>query len=151
MNETMSTYRLEAPAGEFNLTRLERVIYGPGKVAALKEEMEERGLKRAVVVTTLGGFPILDLVTGALGPLCASVFTGVIQHVPRSTVDELQKEIARVDADCLVSFGGGSPIDTCKVASFSFLTSRDLIHIAIPTTLSAGEYTHAGGVTDETT
>ena len=56
----MSTYRLEAPVGEFNLTRLERVIYGPGKVAELKEEMAKRGLKRAVVVTTSAAFPILD-------------------------------------------------------------------------------------------
>jgi alcohol dehydrogenase class IV len=147
----MSTYRLEPPVGEFNLTRLERVIYGPGKVAALKDEMEKRGLKRAIVVTTLGGFPILDQVTGALGPLCASVFTGVIQHVPRSTVDALQKEIERADADSLVSFGGGSPIDTCKVAIYGSLPARELVHIAIPTTLSAAEYTHAGGVTDETT
>jgi alcohol dehydrogenase class IV len=147
----MSSYRLEPPVGEFTLTRLERVIYGPGKVAALKDEMEKRGLKRAIVVTTLGGFPILDQVTGALGPLCASVFTGVIQHVPRSTVDALQKEIAKVDADSLVSFGGGSPIDTCKVAIYGSLPARELVHIAIPTTLSAAEYTHAGGVTDETT
>ncbi len=35
--------RFEAPAGEFNLSRLERVIYGPGKIAALKDEMERRG------------------------------------------------------------------------------------------------------------
>jgi alcohol dehydrogenase class IV len=147
----MSEYRLEAPVGEFNLTRLERVIYGPGKVAALNEEMNKRGLKRAIVVTTLGGFPILDQVTAALGPLCASVFTGVIQHVPRGTVDALQKEIERVNADSLVSFGGGSPIDTCKVAIYGSLPARELVHIAIPTTLSAAEYTHAGGVTDETT
>jgi maleylacetate reductase len=147
----MSTWRPEAPVGEFNLTRLERVIYGPGKVAELKAEMERRGLKRAVVVTTLGGFPILDQVTAALGPHCASVFTGVIQHVPRSTVDALQKEIERVDADSLISFGGGSPIDTCKVAIYGSLPARELVHIAIPTTLSAAEYTHAGGVTDETT
>jgi maleylacetate reductase len=66
-------------------------------------------------------------------------------------VGQLEAEITRVDADCLISFGGGSPIDTCKVASHAFLASRDLVHIAIPTTLSAGEYTHAGGVTDETT
>ena len=144
-------YRIEAPAGEFNLTRLERVIYGPGKVSALTGEMEKRGLNRAIVVTTLAGFPILDQVTGALGSLCASVFTGVIQHVPRSTVDALQKEIARVNADCLISFGGGSPIDTCKVAIYGELPARELVHIAIPTTLSAAEYTHAGGVTDETT
>jgi len=85
----VAEFRLEAPVGEFNLTRLERVIYGPGKVSELKGEMEKRGLKRATVVTTLGGFPILDQVTGALGPLCASVFTDVIQHVPRGTVDAL--------------------------------------------------------------
>jgi alcohol dehydrogenase len=66
-------------------------------------------------------------------------------------VQKLQAEIERVNADCLVSFGGGSPIDTCKVASHALLPVRELIHIAIPTTLSAGEYTHAGGVTDEST
>jgi alcohol dehydrogenase class IV len=147
----MGDYRLEAPVGEFNLTRLERVIYGPGKVAELKGEMEKRGLKRALVVTTLGGFPILDQVTGALGTTCAGVFTGVVQHVPRSTVDALQQEIERVDADSLISFGGGSPIDSCKVAIYGSLPKRELVHIAIPTTLSAAEYTHAGGVTDETT
>ena len=86
-----------------------------------------------------------------MGARCAAVFKGARQHVPRSVVGQLETDITRMDADCLVSFGGGSPIDTCKVASYAFLTSRDLVHIAIPTTLSAGEYTHAGGVTDETT
>jgi alcohol dehydrogenase class IV len=145
--------RFEAPTGEFNLSRLERVIYGPGKIAALKDEMERRGLKRAVVVTTdvVAKLPILSDVTGALGANCASVFSGIIQHVPRGTVNDLQKEIERVDADCLVSFGGGSPIDSTKVAIYGLLESRELIHIAVPTTLSAAEYTHAGGVTDEST
>jgi len=137
---------------EFTLSKLERVISGPGKIASLGEELERRGLKRAIVVTgkSLGNSPLLAQVTGAIGARCAAVFKGARQHVPRSVVSELESEIARVDADSLISFGGGSPIDTCKVASHAFLTSRDLIHIAIPTTLSAGEYTHAGGVTDET-
>ena len=143
----------QAPTGEFNLSRLERVIYGPGKIAALKDEMERRGLKRAVVVTTdvVAKLPILQQVTGALGAHCASVFSGIIQHVPRGTVNDLQKEIERVNADCLVSFGGGSPIDSAKVAIYGLLETRELIHIAVPTTLSAAEYTHAGGVTDEST
>ena len=142
-----------APVGEFNLTRLERVIYGPGKVAALKDEMERRQLHRAVVVTTdvVAGLPILGAVTSALGSYCAAVFTGAVQHVPRSTIQLLQNEVERVNADCLVSFGGGSPIDTCKVAAYGMLPGRELVHMAIPTTLSAAEYTHAGGVTDETT
>ena len=145
--------RLQAPSGEFNLSRLERVIYGPGKIVALKDEMERRGLKRAVVVTTdvVAALPILSAVTGALGSNCASVFAGIIQHVPRGTVNDLQKEIERVDADSLVSLGGGSPIDSAKVAMYGLLDRRELIHIAVPTTLSAAEYTHAGGVTDEST
>ncbi len=144
---------LEAPTGEFNLTRLERVIYGPGKIAALKDEMERRDLKRAVVVTTdvVAKLPILNDVTSALGSRCVSVFSGIVQHVPRGTVNELEKEIERVDADSLVSFGGGSPIDSTKVAIYGLLNRRELVHIAVPTTLSAAEYTHAGGVTDETT
>jgi alcohol dehydrogenase class IV len=147
------TLRSLAPTGEFNLSRLERVIYGPGKIAALKDEMERRGLKRAVVVTTdvVAALPILKDVTDALGSRCAAVFAGIIQHVPRGTVNDLQKEIERVDADSLVSLGGGSPIDSAKVAMFGLLDKRELIHIAVPTTLSAAEYTHAGGVTDETT
>jgi maleylacetate reductase len=144
---------MKAPHAEFTLSKLERVISGPGKIAALGEELERRGLQRAIVVTgkSLGNSPLLDQVTGAIGSRCALVFKGARQHVPRSVVAELEAEITRVGADSLISFGGGSPIDTCKVASFAFLTSRDLIHIAVPTTLSAGEYTHAGGVTDETT
>ena len=143
----------QAPAGEFNLSRLERVIYGPGKIAALKDEMEKRDLHRALVVTTdvVAALPILNEVTGALGSRCAGVFAGVVMHVPRKTTELLQQEIERVDADCLVSFGGGSPIDSSKVASYGLLSRRELIHIAVPTTLSAAEYTHAGGVTDEST
>ena len=142
---------MQPPIGEFNLSRLERVIYGPGKIKDLAGEAERRSLERALVVTTLGGFPILDQVTAALGSRCAGVFNGIKQHVPRSTVNELQAEIERTNADCLVSFGGGSPIDSCKVAIHGFLAKREILHIAVPTTLSAAEYTWAGGVTDEST
>ncbi len=150
---TANLMRWEAPSGEFNLSRLERVIYGPGKVAALKDEMERRKLERAVVVTTdvVAALPILKEVTGALGSRCVGVFSGVVQHVPRGTVNALAKELERLNADCAVSFGGGSPIDSTKVALYGMLPGRELVHIAVPTTLSAAEYTHAGGVTDETT
>ena len=166
---------MSALVGEFNLTRLERVISGPGKIEALGAELERRDLKRALVVTgkTLGKSPLLAKVTGALGARCAGVFTGVRQHVPISAVRELLAEIERLNADCLISFGGGSPIDCSKVAAFAVLNGRDplaaalapgsaptaaeaargreITHLAVPTTLSAGEYTHGAGVTDEST
>ena len=55
---------MHPPSGEFNLTRLERVIYGPGTIKTLGAEAERRGLSRVLVVTPLGGFPILEQVTG---------------------------------------------------------------------------------------
>ncbi|HWO28197.1 MAG TPA: iron-containing alcohol dehydrogenase [Candidatus Acidoferrum sp.] len=138
---------------DFNLSKLERVMSGAGKVAALGHELERRGLKRTVVVTgkTLGGSALLEKVTGAAGARCVAVFKGARQHVPRSSVHELQALIERENADSLIGFGGGSPIDTCKVASHPFLEKREIIQIAIPTTLSAAEYTYGGGVTDEKT
>jgi alcohol dehydrogenase class IV len=144
---------MEPINADFTLSKLERVMSGPGKVSALGEELDRRGLKRTIVVTgkTLGGSPLLGKVRAAAGARCVAVFKGARQHVPRSTVDELQKLIESNEADSLVSFGGGSPIDTCKVASHALLGKREITQIAIPTTLSAGEYTHAGGVTDEKT
>ncbi|HKV53236.1 MAG TPA: iron-containing alcohol dehydrogenase [Candidatus Binataceae bacterium] len=165
---------MEAPNGEYNYTRLERVIFGPGKVEVLAHELDRRGLKRGVVITgkTLGASKLLDKVTGALGSRCAAVYKGAQQHVPLRTVRELVDEIKRVEGDCLISFGGGSPIDTAKVAAEAILNGRkvgdahgidfhsamnkgdssgDLVEIAIPTTLSAGEYTPVGGVTNEAT
>ena len=90
--------------------------------------------------------------------------------MPSQTVTELVAEARRVGADAMVSFGGGSPIDTVKNAAWQLMGGRagsrtidfsegtaqsgkggDILHIAIPTTLSAGEFTPAGGVTDEST
>src|SRR5277367_1247469 len=165
---------MSAPVGEFFFTQLEKVIFGPGKIEVLGKELERRGLQHAVVVTgkTLGKSSLLDRVTAAMGSRCAAVYKGAAQHVPANTVRELTAEMKRVDADCVISFGGGSPIDTAKVAAASILMNRDatsaahgidfsgavkggdgrdVIHIAVPTTLSAGEYTPVGGVTDEST
>jgi len=144
---------VEALDYDFNLSKLERVMSGAGKVAALGHELERRGLKRTIVVTgkTLGGSALLEKVTGAAGARCVAVFKGARQHVPRSSVHELQALIERENADSLIGFGGGSSIDTCKVASHPFLEKREIIQIAIPTTLSAAEYTYGGGVTDEKT
>ena len=48
---------VEALDYDFDLSKLERVMSGAGKVAALGHELERRGLKRTIVVTgkTLGG------------------------------------------------------------------------------------------------
>jgi alcohol dehydrogenase len=165
---------MDKTVGEYHFTRLETVVFGAGKVEALGRELARRGAKRALIVTgkTLGRSKMLDQVKSAAGPALAGVFAGAAQHVPSHTVTELVAEARRVGADAMVSFGGGSPIDTVKNAAWQLMGGKagsrtidfsgttadkpggsesEILHIAIPTTLSAGEFTPAGGVTDEST
>jgi alcohol dehydrogenase len=146
---------LDSTSGVFRFTRLESVVFGSGSIASLGTELERRGASRALIVTgsTLGRSKLLDAVRRSGGEHVCGVFTGAVQHVPSRTVDALVAEARRLDADSFVSFGGGSPIDTAKVATMRLLGERppgaEMLHIAVPTTLSAGEFTPFGGVTDE--
>jgi alcohol dehydrogenase len=136
-------------SGEYPLTQLERVVFGSGSVVRLGDEIDRLGAGRALVVTgrTLGASALLDRVTGALGGRCVDVFTGARQHVPASAAADLARALDTARADCVVSFGGGSPIDAAKAALH--IRGRVLPHVAVPTTLSAGEFTAVAGITDD--
>src|SRR5262245_54501380 len=146
---------------EFQFPRLERVVSGINVIESLVEEIDRRRLTRVAVVTgrTLGGSELLKRITEPLGARCVLVFRDAKQHVPSSSVVELALAIDQRRADGVISFGGGSPIDTVKAAIHTLLTaggggaSTDdgPVHIAVPTTLSAGEFTAVLGVTDERT
>ena len=134
---------------------------GPNTVDSLSTELDRRRLTRAVVVTgrTLGASSLLQRITDPLGGRCVLVFDQARQHVPSCSVSDLARALDQHDADCVISFGGGSPIDTVKAAIHSLLTSggqasstdEGPVHIAIPTTLSAGEFTAVVGITEEQT
>ncbi len=157
---------------QFNLTRLEKVISGPGAVASLGAEIDRRGVSRVVIVTSrsLGRSALLARVRSALGPRCVGVSSDAAQHAPAASVRRIADLLRELRADAIVSFGGGSAIDSAKVAAASHMNGRDmtreggaldfslafdpkagkgLVHIAIPTTLSAGAFTPGGGVMDE--
>src|SRR5262249_36027536 len=75
---------------------------------------------------------------------------GVRAHTPAETVDEAAEMVGVAAADLLVSLGGGSAIDTAKAAAFALAEDGAkpfLPHIALPTTLSAAEFTFYAGVT----
>jgi maleylacetate reductase len=162
---------MEAPDGEFRFTMLESVLYGPGKIVALGRELDRRELSRALIITgkTLGASPLLERVKRALDHRLAGVFSGVQQHVPSRNVVEAVELATKLNADCLVGFGGSSPTDAAKLVTIAMLTGTtevapidfarrqtrvtgpELPNFAIPTTLSAGEFTPGAGVTDEET
>jgi len=150
----------------------DRVIYGRPAAEAVAELAKAYGAQRLLIVTTRS----LDKPQGAvaslraaLGDACVSVFSGVRAHSPREDVVACAARARETRADLLVALGGGSVIDAVKVlqlclwgdirdpAALDALRGgggRDLKPgvrmIALPTTLSAAEFTGFAGVTDTT-
>jgi alcohol dehydrogenase class IV len=161
---------MDKTSGAFVHGDLKTVLYGPGAITGIAAELDARGARKTLVVTgkTLGASPLLQKVQDALGDRFIGVFDGIAEHVQAPGVYALIEEIERTGADSLVAFGGGSPIDGAKAAVASVLAGRDLlaetsanfyqntavekvgkhlVNIAVPTTLSAGEYTSGTAVT----
>ena len=158
------------PVSTFDLTRLEKVVSGLGATRELATEIDRRGASRVLVVTTgsLLESTALATVREVLGPRLVGVRT-TAQHAPSDRVRDIARALGETDADAVVSLGGGSAVDSAKVAVASHLAGRDVtseagvldpaagfgsdgdsgfLHIALPTTLSAGAFTPAGGVSD---
>ena len=135
----------------------QRVLSGPGSVKKVAAQLEKLGKSRALILTGNTLATKTDLVArveALLGPAHAGTFSGCKQHVLSQSVADAVEHAREVDADILIAFGGGSPIDTAKNVAHRLLgdAPREAMpQIAIPTTLSAGEFTAAAGITDETT
>ena len=155
----------------FSLTRLEKVLSGTGCTRELAGELSARGIERVLISTTRSLSPsrTLDLLIERLAPLNVSVCAASRQHAPHEAVRELTDTLIKDKVQAVISLGGGSAIDATKVAVASLLNGRDMtreggelqlgaafdqasdstfLHIAVPTTLSAGAFTPAGGTTD---
>jgi alcohol dehydrogenase class IV len=143
------------------------MLVGGGSVARIAELLGKFGLSRPLVVTD----PVMvrtGLVRRCLEPLAAAgiaheVFSDTVPE-PIDTVIEAGVGVIRSgDFDCLIGFGGGSPMDTAK--AMAILASgggkmrdykvpvqadrADLPIIAIPTTAGTGsECTRFTVITD---
>lgn len=160
--------------GVVEWTTQQRVIQGKPAAQAVREEIERLGVERVLLLTTrsLAKSRLIGEVAAALGDRCVGRFAAIPAHSPREAVIA-GAEIAReVRADHLLAVGGGSVIDATKtmllalwrdardVEALSALAHRrgapvqkaldsDRIRMtAVPTTLSAAEFTSGAGITD---
>ena len=101
---------MEPSIGEFNFVRIESVLYGPGKIEMLGRELDRRGAKRALIVTTktLARSKLIDRVKAAAGPAFAGIFSETQQHAPMGTISALIAEARRVKADSFKSRSANS-------------------------------------------
>jgi maleylacetate reductase len=163
-----------APAGTHHWPAQQRVVYGMPYRAALAKELERTRAQRVFVTTTrsLTGGALVAAVVAELGERVAGKFHDIAAHSPREAVIAGAKAIRAAGADLVVAVGGGSVIDATKVmliALWRGFESADrlgeianripeasawdddpqrLRMIAIPTTLSAAEFSPHAGITD---
>ena len=118
-----------------------RVVFGPGTLARLPEELDALGAARVLLLAgERHAAPIRDL----LGERVAGHFPAVVQHVPEKAAAEARALAADVQPDALLAVGGGSAIGFAKAVA--------LVHtapiVAVPTTYSGSEMTTIWGLSD---
>jgi alcohol dehydrogenase class IV len=128
-----------------------------GENAALDVTMEVESLKcnKAFIVTDKDLAKNTDLpekIKKALGNLCVGIFSDVEPDSGLHIVNQGAKIGKELGADCIVSVGGGSAIDTAKgmaillkeggrlqdYVGFQVLTRPQTPHVVIPTTAGTG-------------
>ena len=157
---------------------MERVIYGIPLAEALAQEVERIGANAVYVLasgTLARQTDVVDRVRGVLGNRLAGVCAKIGAHTPRIDVVAAANAAREAGADALLTVGGGSVTDAAKMVGLCLGNDvtdpaqldnfRARIHadgrterppvkppgvrsIAVPTTLSAGEFTSPAGCTD---
>ena len=143
-----------------------RVVFGPGSSRDVREEVRALGCARAVVVTDSVLATRTDVparIEKTLGESCAGVFSDVVPDSGVHIVDAGAAFARERGADCIVSVGGGSAIDTAKgiaivlkeggslrdYEGFQVLRRPQTPHVAIPTTAGTGsEVTYVAVIKD---
>lgn len=152
--------------------RQDRIVYGRAAAEVLDEETSGPGLEKCLIITSrsVAKTRFLQTILTKLGSRVAGVYADVAAHSPVEAVLDGADMVRRVDADVLVAVGGGSVIDAAKVmqiclwhniadapaleayrmgeAHDATAQSPSLRMIAVPTTLSAAEFTSIAGITD---
>jgi maleylacetate reductase len=164
------------PTGIHRFPLLEHIVHGKPVAAVLPGEIDRLERRRVFIVTSASvarSSPLVEL-GEALGARLVGTFAGVTAHGPRQCVIDGACAARAAHADILVAVGGGSVIDAAKVMQLCLRHDLDqadqlsghvargraepstrpadadrwLRTIAVPTTLSAAEFTWFGGAYD---
>jgi alcohol dehydrogenase class IV len=143
-----------------------KIVFGENTALDVAIEAENLQCKKVLIVTDKDlakNTNIPEKIRKALGSLCVGIFSDVEPDSGLHIVNQGAKLGKELAADCLVSVGGGSAIDTAKgmaillkeggklqdYAGFQVLSRPQTPHIVIPTTAGTGsEVTYVAVIKD---
>jgi len=158
--------------GRVVFSAMEEVVFGRPAAEAVAELAEQAGAERIFLMvsgTLRRETDAIARIQAALGNKVAAVFDRMPAHTPRAAVLAATAMARDAKADLIVTIGGGSITDAAKAvqlclangvtdaAGIDALRDRPagsppvVRQIAVPTTLSAGEFSAIAGVTNEAT
>lgn len=157
--------------GRVLLGQMEEVVFGRPAAQAVAEQAVRLGATRVLVMASASLARDTDQVAriqNALGHRFAAQYQGMPAHSPRGAVLDATRMARAAAADLIVTVGGGSLTDAAKAVQLCLANGIDSIdamdrlrpggppplppqvrQVAVPTTLSAGEFSAFAGVTDE--
>ena len=171
-----------AASGRINFGTMDAVVFGKPAAEAVAEEARRLSATRVFLMVSSSlnrnTEEIAD-VKAALGNRCAAVWDGMPPHTPRSAVLKATDQARAVEADLIVTIGGGSITDGAKAVQMCLandirtadamdalrpvkgadgtvslpatMKAPTVRQISVPTTISGGEFSAISGVTDERT
>lgn len=150
---------------------LPRIIRsGGGSLAELPDALAQLGLRKPFIVTDafLAGNGLVDRLLSILAgaSLDYGLFTGTLADPTTAVIDAALEAMGDGDFDCVLGFGGGSPLDTAKAVALrarrsipydamkapAQIDEPGLPIVAVPTTAGTGsEATRFTIITNEAT
>ncbi|WP_382323109.1 iron-containing alcohol dehydrogenase [Hydrogenophaga sp. UC242_53] len=176
------TTKVQTDGTRYRFSGHDRILHRTSLDVGVLELLDWFGYKRAFIVCSRTLNERTDTIRGlaaSLGERCVGITDAVGEHSPLSNVLSGAREVDAYKADVIVSVGGGSVMDMCKVIQLCIterVFDRDALlklqmrmsadgtemlaasfhtpsirQIAVPTTLSTSEWTPAGTPIDDQT
>jgi maleylacetate reductase len=123
------------------LTR--RIVFGAGALAELPVELARLELRRPLVIVGRSQAEHADRLLAEVG--AGGKIVGVRVHVPAALAEDARAHAIALDADCVVSIGGGSAVGLAKAIALT----EQLPIAAVPTTYAGSELTRTWGMTKD--
>jgi maleylacetate reductase len=119
-----------------------RIVFGAGAVETLPAELAALGLSRPLVIAGRSQAAYAERLLATVG--AGGSIVGVRVHVPAGLAEDARAKAVELEADCLVSIGGGSAVGLAKAVALT----HGLPIAAVPTTYAGSELTVVWGMTE---